>query len=92
MEELKEAIKNKNPRKFENVDADELTLHQIKIVLPDDIGKCKAIMDEVTQPGYVFDPKTELYPMFKISEYFKQDLERGIHILVELPQSKSIDP
>ena len=92
VDELREAIKNKKPIDFKDVDADHLTLHKIKIVIPDDKDKYKAIKDEVTRPGYVFDPKIELYPMFKISEYFKQDPERGIHILVELPQSKSIDP
>ena len=89
--QLKKAIKNEKPHKFKDFDADELTLHQIKIIIPDD-DEGDNILDGVSQPGYVFDPKRKLFPTSKISRYFGQDPEGDIHILVELPESKSIDP
>jgi len=88
--ELKKAIKNENPNDFKDIDAHHLTLYKIKIVIPDDEGD--NILDRVSQPGYVFDPKDKLFPTHKMSRYFGQDPDGDIHILVELPQSKSIDP
>ena len=92
VDELKEAIKNKEPHKFKDVDSDELTLHQIKIVLPDDDDESDNILGGVSQPGYVFDHKRKLFSTSKMSKYFRQHPEGDIHILVELPESKSIDP
>jgi len=94
VDELKKAIKSENSHKFENVDAYELTLHQIEINLDlSNEDEYDRILDEVSQPGYVFTAKRKLRDAWEISQYFKQDPERGIHILVELPQkSKSIDP
>ena len=89
--QLKKAIKNEKPHKFKDFDADELTLHQIKIIIPDD-DEGDNILDGVSQPGYVFDPKRKLFPTSKISRYFGQDPEGDIHILVELPQGRSIEP
>jgi len=52
-------------------------------------------MHDVSQPDYVFNPKLKLNAVQRISRYFGQSSdrpERNIHILVEPPQSKSIDP
>jgi len=67
-------------------------LHQIKIFIPEDDDEGDNILDGVSQPGYAFDPKHKLFPTSKISKYFGQGPEGDIHILVELPESKSIDP
>ena len=88
--ELKKAIKNKKPNDFNDVDADQVTLHQIRIVIPDDDDEYNKIMNGISQPGYVFDPKRTLIPTYKISRYFGQGPEGDIHILVELPKGKSI--
>ena len=87
---LKEEIKKKKALRFKDFDADELTLHKIKVDLSDD-----NIMDTVSQPDYVFNPKIRLLAARRMSTYFEESsdrLEGNIHILVELPQSKSIDP
>ena len=89
---LKKAIKNKKPDDLKDVDADHLTLHQIRIVVPEDDDEYNNMMNRISQPGYVFDPKRTLIPTHKISRYFGQGPEGDIHILVELPESKSIDP
>ena len=92
VDELKKAIKNEKPHKFKDVDADELTLHQIKIFIPEDDDEYDNMMNRISQPGYVFDSKRTLIPTSKISKYFGQGPAGDIHILVELPESKSIDP
>ena len=61
VDELKKAIKSENSHKFENVDAYELTLHQIEINLDvSNEDEYDRILDEVSQPGYVFTPKRKL--------------------------------
>jgi len=87
---LKEAIKNKKPIDLNHVDADHLTLHQIRIFIPDDDDGYNKIMNGISQPGYVFDSKRTLIPTSKISKYFGQGPAGDIHILVELPKGKSI--
>jgi len=94
---LKKAIKNNKPNDFKDVDADHLTLHQIKINLDaSDEDEYDRILDEVSQPGYVFTPKRKLRDVWEISQYYGDPSYRqrgAIHILVEPPQkSKSIDP
>jgi len=88
---LKHAIKSRKPIDFKDVNADHLTLHLIKVDVSDE-EEYESIIFEVSQPGYVFDPKRTLIPTSKISRYFGQGPEGDIHILVELPQSRSIDP
>ena len=88
--ELKRAIKNTKPIDFKDVDADHLTLHQIKIVISDNDDEYDNVMNGISQPDYVFDPKHTLIPTSKISKYFEQGPEGDIHILVELPKGKSI--
>ena len=94
MGKLKEEIKAKKALRFKDFDADELTLHKIKVDLSDE-SEGNNIMDKVSQPDYVFNPKLRLLAAWRISTYFGESsdrLEGNIHILVELPQSKSIGP
>ena len=94
--ELKKAIKNEKPNDFKDIDADHLTLHRIRINLDaSDEDEYDRILDEVSQPGYVFTPKRKLRDVWEISQYYGDPSYRqrgAIHILVEPPQSKSIDP
>jgi len=92
VDELKEEIKRKSDPRLNDIVAYELTLHRIKIFIPDDDDEGDKILDKVSQPGYVFDPKLKLFPTSKISRYFGQDPEGDIHILVELPPGRSIEP
>ena len=91
---LKNEIKRKNEPRFNYFDADGLTLHQINVDVSNE-SEYDNIILEVSQPGYVFIPKRKLFPTSKISKYFGEPSDRlraVIHILVEPPQSKSIDP
>ena len=96
VDELRKKIKNEKPFRFKDVDADELTLHKIKVDIDiSDTAKYKSKMDEVSRLDCVFNPKIELLPMQWISEHFGDSdpcKEKTIHILVEPPKSKSIDP
>ena len=97
VDELKMAIKKKNEPRFNDIVVHELTLHQIKINLDaSDEDEYDRILDEVSQPGYVFTPKRKLRDVWEISQYYGDPSYRqrgAIHILVEPPQkSKSIDP
>ena len=94
VDDLKKVIKKKNEPRFNHFDADELTLHQINVDVSNE-SEYVNIMLEVSQPGYVFIPKKKLHPMQEISEHFEDSdppKRKTIHILVEPPQSKSIDP
>ena len=90
MGELKEEIKEQQMLAFH-----ALTLYKIKVDISDD-DKCDSIMRDVSQPDYVFNLKLKLDAVEeRISRYFGQSSDRpegNIHILVEPPQSKSIDP
>ena len=91
--QLKKAIKNEKPIAFKDVDAADLTLHQIKVDVSNK-DEYEDIIFDVSQPGYVFIPKHKLFATWEISEYFREPSARPratIHILVEPPQSKSID-
>jgi len=92
--QLKKAIKNEKPIAFKDVDAADLTLHQINVDISNE-SEYDNIMRDVSQPGYVFILKRKLRAAWRISQYFGKESarpENAIHILVELPQSKSIDP
>ena len=94
--ELKQEIKKGKDIRFKDIDADELTLHRIKINLDvSDEDEYDRILDEVSKPGYMFTSKRKLRDAWEISQYFGDPSHRPkmtIHILMELPQSKSIDP
>jgi len=88
---LKDAIKEEQQLSYPTR---LLTLYKINVGVSDD-NKYKSILHGVSQPGYVFNPKFELNPVHEISWYFGQSSDRpkgAIHILVETPQSESIDP
>ena len=90
--ELKDEIKKKKEPRFNGLAADELTLYQINVDISDDndIGD---IMHEVSQPGYVFNPKRKLQAARKLARVFRGTgpPDDTVHILVVPPQSKSID-
>jgi len=92
--ELKDEIKKKKPNDFNGVDADRLTLYKINVDLSNPV-EYENIMREVSQPSHVFNPKLRLLAAWRISTHFGESsdrLEGNIHILVELPRSKSMDP
>jgi len=92
--ELKDEVKRKNEPKFNHLVAHEFTLHQIYIDISNDAEYANKLV-EIPQPGYVFDPKNRLNAPRMISSYFGKPSDRSqdaIHVLVELPQRKSIHP
>jgi len=91
VDELKTKIRTKKVPEFNHFAVDRLTLYKIKVDFPNE-NEYDDIMRKVSEPGYVFDPKLKLIPTFKMLKYFEQGPEGDIHILVELPQGKSIDP
>jgi len=60
--ELKDEIKKKKEPEFNHLAADKLTLYKISVDISN-VGKYERTMDEVSQSGYVFNPKVKLLPM-----------------------------
>ena len=91
--QLKREIKNRKENDLNGIDAVRLTLYKVDIDISDE-DKLKSMKHDVSKPGYVFNPKIELGETFKVSRYFEQISEENphLHILVELPRGKSIDP
>jgi len=90
VDKLKDEIKRRRET-LNDIDAVTLRLYKIKIDISDS-NKFESMTHDVLQPDYVFNPKTELSPTWKISKCFPQYAEDDIHILVETPRSESIDP
>jgi len=91
VDELKKAIKNENPHKFENVDAYELTLYRVEVDQPHEKQKRN---DELKRSFQNLDECTELDEEQQLSKYFGESPPVGkkYYILVVPPQRKSIDP
>jgi len=91
--ELKKAIKKDKKKDFNDVDANNLTLYKIEVDISDDT-KYEAITRDISRPDYVFKPKVLLNVVRQLARVFPATgpPKDTIHILVERPQSKSIDP
>ena len=89
--ELKEEIKKKM-KKLASIDAHTLPLYKISVDVSD-TSNYDSTIRELSQSHYVFNPKDKLFPLELISEHFRRPPKgKTIHLLVELPQSKLIDP
>jgi len=87
--DLKEGIRNKKPNKFNNVDADELTLYRVEVDTPCDEQKR---IDELEQLSRNLNGRTKLDSEQVLSGLFGESPPQGkkYYVLVQVPEGKSI--